>query len=75
MSMLRSDVVIKTIQDHIPSLTDRDEHAIVAAILDDESEVADLAQRTCRCGLHIDGFYSYVDHLIAVFGGESHIGG
>jgi len=74
------DIVIKTIREHIPSLTDEDDAAITDRILDqidsrsgDEGDNADLALRTCMCGVKIDGYYSYVDHLITVFGGESHL--
>ena len=77
-TMLRSDVVIATIKEHVPSLSDVDETVIVQSAgnaLFGDGDVADLAVRTCSCGRGIDGFYEYVDHLIAVFGGESHIGG
>lgn len=69
------DKVRETILAHVPSLTDKDDRAICAAILAPDTDTADLALRTCACGQPIDGFYQYVDHLIAVFGGESHIGG
>lgn len=68
-------VVRKTILDHVPSISDEDDAAIVANILADDTDTADLAIRTCACGAPIDGFYQYVDHLVAVFGGESHLGG
>jgi hypothetical protein len=76
--MLRSDVVIATIHEHIPSLSDSDEAEIIKLtgnVLFNEGDVADLALRTCRCGAPIDGFYGYVDHLTAVFGGTSYFGG
>jgi hypothetical protein len=76
---------IDTINAHIPSLTDANDEEITERVarfssliaLDDSgyTDVADLALRTCACGVPIDGFYQYVDHLVAVFGGESHIGG
>lgn len=78
MSMLRSDVVVRTILDHVPSLSDSDETKVIQLagnVLFNEGDAADLALRTCSCGHDIDGFYQYVDHLVAVFGGESHIGG
>ena len=76
-------VAIALIRAHIPSLTLRDEVTITRGAVDlvasafseREADVADLAVRTCACGKHLDGFYEYVDHLIAVFGGESHYGG
>lgn len=69
---------IATIKAHIPSLSDEDETEITrlaSNALFGDGDVADLAIRTCRCGAAIDGFYGYVDHLISVFGGESHYGG
>jgi len=63
---------IEVIRQHIPSLSEQDERDINEAAWD--GDAADLALRTCACGVRIDGFYAYVDHLIAVFGGESHIG-
>jgi len=67
---------IETITAHIPSMSEEDETEIVrlaSAALFDDGDVADLALRTCACGASIDGFYGYVDHLTAVFGGESHL--
>ena len=67
---------LETITAHIPSMSEEDETEIVrlaSAALFDDGDVADLALRTCACGASIDGFYGYVDHLIAVFGGESHL--
>lgn len=59
---------------HVPSLSDDDESAIydviaAMATLDENADVADLAKRTCSCGVKIDGFYEYVDHLTEVFRG------
>lgn len=58
------------INDHIPSLTDEDEMIIKDRLsemgfdmYDDSYDVADLAMRTCACGVKLDGFYEYVDHL------------
>ena len=68
-SLLRAPA-ISIIDQHIPSLTDEDE-----AVIEDHardwlfpdpgynSDAADLAIRTCKCGEKIDGFYEYVDHL------------
>ena len=69
---------VKVINAHIPSLSDEDETEVVrlaSNALFNDGDVADLAVRTCSCGVHLDGFYQYVDHLVAMFGGESHIGG
>lgn len=30
----------------------------------DYEDVANLARRTCHCGLRVDGFYEYVEHLL-----------
>ena len=70
---------IALIKAHIPSLTDSDE-AVIASRVGDlvtliDADIADLAVRTCACGERVDGFYEYVDHLIGLFGGESHYGG
>jgi hypothetical protein len=54
------------LRDHFASVTPDDEHAIVDLILDDESSAADLARRTCACGVKVDGFYEYLAHLIDV---------
>jgi len=75
-------VVIDTIKAHIPSLSDEDEEAIHEKVvnytfsrLKDDEDLADFAIRTCACGVRVDGFYQYADHLISIFGGESHFGG
>lgn len=49
---------------HTPSLTDADEERIVSIMFD--ADVADLALRTCSCGVTIYGYYAYVDHLLEV---------
>lgn len=61
---------IEVIEQHIPSLTDEDESLIEDHARDwlfpdpgFKSDAADLALRTCHCGVKIDGFYEYVDHL------------
>ena len=53
---------------HTPSLKDADEDLIWERItrigaIDESVDVADLALRHCSCGVDIDGFYEYVDHL------------
>lgn len=50
---------------HIPSLTDEDDAQVTARAYwtDEVADPADLAIRTCHCGVKIDGFYEYVDHL------------
>ena len=64
------------IRQHIPSLKDEDEDEIFSKVPGltrydrlgtPDTDVADLAIRTCGCGIRIDGFYEYTDHLIAVF--------
>ncbi len=60
------------LREHTPSLTDEDEYEINDKAVDlvnsailgtGDVDVADLARRTCRCGVRIDGFYEYIDHL------------
>lgn len=60
--------VVEVIDAHTPSLSDEDDAAIWAIIERGmggyhENDVADLAIRTCMCGVRIDGFYEYIDHL------------
>jgi hypothetical protein len=63
--------VISVIDDHIPSLTDENDLEIderrfnsdVDRFGQPRYENADLARRTCKCGVVVDGFYEYVDHL------------
>lgn len=63
--MIAASDVISIIDQHIPSLTDDDEQEMLAMppphMLD--SDVANFAIRTCHCGVRIDGFYQYTDHL------------
>lgn len=60
--------VIKVIRAHVPSIT--------RAIEEEEDWPLDLDgeyigdKRECRCGLRLDGFYEYVDHLIELLGGQ-----
>jgi hypothetical protein len=54
---------ISIIDQHIPSLTDEDDDAIAAVMKEWDLDYGDLAIRTCACGVKIDGFYEYVDHL------------
>ena len=56
------DKAIALIEEHIASLTDANETEMYSkpAALED---LANFALRTCRCGLRIDGFYEYADHL------------
>ena len=65
---------VSLISEHIPSLTDENVEEINLAIFNmafEEKGVdhADLAIRTCHCGVKIDGFYEYVDHLKEVLSG------
>lgn len=53
---------VEIVKAHIPSIGDEDEQDIIANLFDDD--VANLALRTCHCGLRVDGFYEYVGHLI-----------
>lgn len=60
---------------HIPSITSQvEEEQLGSPAWDLDGEyIGD--QRICACGAAIDGFYGYVDHLVALFGGETHYGG
>jgi len=68
---------ISIINEHIPSLTDEDDRRLdelrynsdVDHFGQPRYENADLAIRTCACGVKIDGFYEYVDHLKEVLSG------
>lgn len=54
---------------HIPSLTDKAEALIDDALLaadDGLLPYEDAAIRECPCGVVVDGFYEYVDHLKAM---------
>lgn len=61
------------LDEHTPSLTDEDEDEIreralgLGLLMEGGSYEGDLARRTCACGVKIDGFYEYVDHLKEVF--------
>lgn len=60
---------------HTPSLSEENANEIMGRMTDgmvntpDGVEVADLAIRTCRCGVMVDGFYSYIEHLKKVANG------
>lgn len=61
-----NELAIDLIKQHIPSLTDADEESMNAICDAGGWDPADLALRTCHCGLKIDGYYDYVGHLLAV---------
>ena len=53
---------------HTPSITDEDERVMgLLNVFDEQFDYADYALRTCRCGVRIEGYYEYVDHLREVF--------
>lgn len=59
---------MEVIDQHIPSLTDENAAEIASNAVDfyaftEGADLADLAIRTCRCGVRIDGFYEYAAHL------------
>ena len=58
-----NEQAIEIIEQHIPSLTDNDDVEIAGRIWEEWGLTADFALRTCACGVRIDGFYEYVDHL------------
>jgi len=72
---MTTEEVRTIISAHIPSLSDEDEQMILDSMFGMDTDVADLAKRTCACGQAIDGYYDYVDHLIALFGGVTFYGG
>ena len=62
------------IRQHIPSITDENEAELIELIPGlltydklgtPDTDIADMAIRTCACGTRIDGFYEYVDHITA----------
>lgn len=65
-----NEAALAIIDQHIPSLSDADDDEIVAKAYwgpaGEMADAADLAIRTCACGIRIDGFYEYVDHLKSV---------
>ena|SRR5258708_6704647 len=55
---------ISIIDQHIPSLTDENEDEIIELSgKTDDFDAADLAIRTCRCGVRIDGFEEFAAHI------------
>ena len=61
---------IAIIKAHIPSITaemDEDDD------LWPKDEMGDYCgdNRVCHCGLKLEGYYDYVDHLITMLGGET----
>lgn len=64
----REKIVAATIKAHIPSVTDEMDRDPDLYPKDDMGDYAG-DERECACGLRVHGFYEYVDHLIAVFGG------
>lgn len=71
-SLVGPEAAVGIIQQHIPSLTDMAEIVIDGRYEDQNNDMenpwdwAEFAFRVCHCGLPIDGYYEYVDHLIAV---------
>lgn len=72
----REKIVAATIKAHIPSITEEmdagegkwgTEDTFLYPRDDEGNYIGD--KRVCACGVELDGFYEYVDHLIAVFGG------
>lgn len=67
-AILARDAVLAVLKAHWPSMRNEDEEKIVALAVDlGNTDVADLALRTCACDQPIDGFDGYVDHLQQVF--------
>jgi hypothetical protein len=65
----RPDIAL-ILRDHTASITDEMDRDPDLWPKDDEGNYnGDL--RVCACGLAVDGFYEYTEHLIAVFGGDT----
>jgi hypothetical protein len=66
------------LRQHIPSITDELELELEEKRFNSDVDrygqpavdVADLAVRICHCGVRIEGFYEYVDHLEEVLAKE-----
>lgn len=62
---------IAVIDQHIPYVSNKDELELnelryssdVDRFGQERVDAADLALRTCSCGVRVDGFYEYIDHL------------
>jgi len=65
------NAAVSIIDQHIPSLIDEDEIELEDLRYNTDIDrlglqvipASDLAIRTCACGVKIDGFYGYVDHI------------
>ena len=55
---------------HVPSLSPEDEDIIFGRTVA-SSDAADWAIRTCSCGVRVDGYYAFVDHLLDEAGAGS----
>jgi hypothetical protein len=65
-----AESAIAVLKEHIPSITDDDERVMGSLnVFDEQFDYADYALRTCHCGVKIEGYYEYVDHLEEVFRG------
>jgi len=59
----------KVLDAHIPSLSDEDEDIINDRIGRGVEDTAYFARRSCACGVIVDGFYEYIEHLkVELFG-------
>jgi len=58
---------------HIPSITEQIENEEYGVAREQDPEAFDLdgdyigPMRECRCGVIVEGYYEYTDHLIDVF--------
>jgi len=68
------DDAIAILNQHYAHLTDEDEVDIGFSLgfARDDVDLASLALRTCQCGVRVDGFYEYLDHLKAMLRKETH---
>lgn len=65
-----NDLARDLIKQHIPSITDRIEDLALAQERDPEAFDGDGdyvgSLRECHCGVIVEGYYEYVDHLLEV---------
>jgi hypothetical protein len=69
---------IKVIRAHIPSITDDMDEGEEEPWTDlwPRDDMGDYVgdKRVCHCGLVLDGYYEYVEHLIEMLGGKGMVG-
>lgn len=66
--MTKADV-LRVLEGHCASLAPKDEAEILTRV-EAGGDASEFAVRTCSCGLRIEDFYHYLDHLKAVIDSE-----